>query len=193
MKLRYLIPFLLAGVAFAQTPQIAIDPLPPTWAAIAPEGTYQGTSPVVSMPAGTIFTFGLTTKGGVICDAMTATAAPVVVWVSTFSTTCKVNGVPTADPDPGQIKTLYVQSSTVAQNGTYTIPPSPIVLKWSVPASGGPTPPPNNQVAYTCSMQVTLLFGTTPLTSTYIISAVSGDGSVVTSSTPGVTCVKATQ
>lgn len=116
-----------------------------TWVPIASEGQYQGTSPVVSLPAGTVFTFGLITKGGVICDAMAATAAPVVVYVSTFPATCLVNGKPPVDangkptggdPDPGQIKTLYVEAGNLAQNGTYTTPPSTLVVPWNVPAAG---------------------------------------------------------
>lgn len=149
MKLRYLIPFLLAGVALGQT----VDPLPPAYVSIASEGTYQGTSPVVNLPAGTIYAFGLTTKGGVLCDPYTVSATPaagltVVVWVSTFSTTCTVNGKPPVDangkptggdPDPGIVKNLYVLQTKGDQTGTYTVPPDPTVRPWTVTGYGGGT------------------------------------------------------
>ena len=124
-----------------------VDPPPPAWVPIASEGTYQGASPIVSLPVGTVFAFGLLpANGGVLCDPITVTNTPVnvVVWVSTFQATCMVGGKPPAsgdgDPDPNQVKTLYVQQTTVAQSGTYTVPPSTTPISWSVPASGT-TPP----------------------------------------------------
>jgi hypothetical protein len=183
------VALLCGGKIHAQTNAV-------TWVPIASEGQYQGTSPVVSLPVGTVYTFGLTTKGGVICDPITIGQNPltVVVYVSSFVKTCAVNGVLTSDPDPGKIKTLYVEATGAQQSGTYTVPPSTTPIPWSVPVLTGTvvppvTPPSTTPVVYTCSQSVTLTFGGTPVTITNTFSAISLSGSPVTSQTAGISCV----
>jgi hypothetical protein len=190
---------MLTLVLFAQLAMMghlhaqAVDPLPPAYVSVASEGTYQGTSPVVNLPAGTTYTFGLST--GVMCAPYTA-AAPVavVVYVSSFAD-CK-SSVGVGDPDPGKIKNLYVLQTKGDQTGTYTVPPDPTVKNWKVPGYGGGTvtppviPPTTTQAVYTCSQSVTLTFGTNPpVTFTNTFTAISLDGSPVTSQTAGISCV----
>lgn len=137
MKLRYLIPFLLAGVALAQTTKATLVSDPPGWLTVAAATDTFATTPSVIMPVGTQYRQWGTSNLGVTtyCDVQTATNQPVLVWVGP----CKVGGQTVQDFAPFGNHSLMVQQIATAYTVS-VVPPKGDPLPVTVPALGG-TPP----------------------------------------------------
>jgi hypothetical protein len=157
----------IAGTALAQTPAVSTAP---TWTKVATEGASLATAPVVQLPAGTTYRWGVGTKW---CDSVTITA-PVAMtawnwpWNHTgpsYTTpTCTVNGQPVSDVAPGFLKELDTQGSA---------PPPP-------------PPPPPTRIIFSCIaplLTVTIDGVPTPTPAPIILVVATASASI-----PGYTC-----
>jgi hypothetical protein len=112
-----------------------------TWQKIVSEGAAQASSPVVTLPAGTVYRFGFGTK---FCDPVTTTGKiTLTVWYARI--VCTVNGVSTIDPDPNVQKELDVQETAVAQPISYVVGGKTTTV--TVPAL---PPPPSTTYSVNC-------------------------------------------
>ena len=143
MRIALLAALLIAFSAEAQT-----------YSKIVSEGTAVS-APVVTIPAGQTYRWGIGTKW---CDPVTVSVATTITAYNFQLGTgtppvCKVDGVATVDVDPNVIKELDGLETATAWIASVVTPPATDPLAVTVPAIAGTLrPPASNSVTFTMSL-----------------------------------------